>query len=125
MKIAVATTDGTSMSQHFGQSTGFIVFEAEGAVVKSREFKGNQQTPHAQGLCDGEHGHNHGGIVELLQNCDLVLCGGMGAGAAQALSARGIKAVIVPSSCSADEAVSRYLAGSIGETSAPFCNCQH
>jgi len=39
MKIAVATIDGISLSQHFGQSKGFVVFDVEGSTVRSREFR--------------------------------------------------------------------------------------
>jgi len=34
MKIAVATIDGISLSQHFGQSKGFVVFDTEGTAVR-------------------------------------------------------------------------------------------
>ena len=90
MKIAVATTDGTDFSQHFGRSTGFVVFGVDGEAVNSRELRTNDRTPHAQGFCDhsgGKHeSPSHTGIAGLLQDCQVVLCGGMGAGAAEALN---------------------------------------
>ncbi len=134
MKVAVATIDGVSISQHFGRSTGFVVFEIEGKSVKSRELITNDRTPHAQGLCDGQHEHgtrhehgthSHVGIVELLGNCDIVLCGGMGGGAAQALSQQGIQPVIVPGACSAEEALAQYLNGTATPAHTGFCNCGH
>jgi predicted Fe-Mo cluster-binding NifX family protein len=131
MKIAVATMDGTSMSQHFGQSKGFVVYEVEGAEIKHSEWRTNDATPHAQGLCDhgqsgqGQGAHGHTGIVGLLQGCELVLCGGMGAGAAQALAQNGIQAVVLPVQTTADGAVSLYLSGQASPAGAGFCNCQH
>ena len=130
MKVAVATTDGVVFSQHFGQSAGFVVFEIEGKVLKSRELRTNDRTPHAQGLCKGEHGHGHGAhscgsIADLLRDCDAVLCGGMGAGAANALTQQGIQPLVLPLACSADEAISHYLNGTAQAQPAGFCNCHH
>jgi predicted Fe-Mo cluster-binding NifX family protein len=129
LKIAIATIDGVSVSQHFGQSRGFVVFDVAGDQVKTRELRTNNHTPHAQGLCnhDGEHQHgthNHGSILELLGDCDVVLCGGMGAGAAQALRNHGIEPVVLGAPYSVDDAVAAYLSGTaVAQTG--LCNCHH
>jgi predicted Fe-Mo cluster-binding NifX family protein len=135
MKIAVATADGVSISQHFGQSSGFIVFDVEGKNVTHQESRTNEQTPHAQGICqhghdqpqgqDGQSAHNHTGILAMIGDCEIVLCGGMGGGAAQALRQAGIRPVILPATGSADDAVSQYLNGTISEVQSGFCQCQH
>jgi len=130
MKIAVATVDGISMSQHFGQSAGFIIYEVEGESANRQEVRTNDRTPHAQGLCnhDGQHEHgehSHTGIVGLLEDCGVVLCGGMGGGAAQALKAQGIQPVVVPGVTSADEALARYLKEGGNSAGAGFCACKH
>jgi predicted Fe-Mo cluster-binding NifX family protein len=147
MKVAVATTDGVAFSQHFGQSAGFVVFEVEDGVLKGRELRTNDRTPHAQGLCDGasnapasgaleqkgQHGegrhghgaHSCGSIADLLRDCEAVLCGGMGAGAANALSQQGIQPLVLPLACSADEAIAHYLNGTTKAQPGGFCNCQH
>ena len=52
MKIAVATIDGIALSQHFGQSKGFVVFDVEDSTVRSRELRTNADTPHNQGICN-------------------------------------------------------------------------
>lgn len=129
MKIAVATIDGSSFSQHFGQSRGFMVFETEGTEIIHREFRTNHHTPHAQGLCnhDGQahHGtHSHANILELLSDCKVVLCGGMGAGAVNALRSRGIEPAILSGVHSTDEAVTAYLSGTAVPLSGA-CNCHH
>ena len=55
-RIAVATTDGVSLSQHFGQSKGFVVFEVDGTKIISSEVRTNQDTPHNEGICNhGDH----------------------------------------------------------------------
>ena len=130
MKIAVATTDGVSLSQHFGQSKGFVVFDTEGTAVRGREFRTTSDTPHNQGVCHHEGGNSQGahgpaGIFDLLSGCEVMLCGGMGAGAAQSMQANGIKPVILPGACSADDAVAAYISGNLPVARAGFCNCQH
>ena len=77
MKIAVATVDGESVSQHFGQSTGFIVFEVEDQQVMSRILRTPGDTPHNEGVCHGQGA----GVLGLLQGCNVLIVGGMGGGA--------------------------------------------
>jgi predicted Fe-Mo cluster-binding NifX family protein len=130
MKIAVATIDGVSLSQHFGQSKGFVVFDVEGSTVQNRELRTNHDTPHNQGICNHEGQnqqgtHGHASILDLLRDCSVVLCGGMGAGASQSLAANGIKPVILPGALSADDAVAAYVSGKVPVLQSGFCNCQH
>jgi predicted Fe-Mo cluster-binding NifX family protein len=130
MKIAVATIDGISLSQHFGQSRGFVVFDVDGTKVQSREVRTNSDTPHNQGVCHHEAGDAQAApgavsLFELLSDCGVVLCGGMGAGAANSMQANGIKPVMIPGARSADEAVAVYLSGKIPEAQTGFCNCSH
>ena len=130
MKIAVASTETLSLSNHFGRSAFFVVFEVENGEIKGKEIKKNNHTPHARGECAGEahaggnHGHGHADVISALQGCEAVICGGMGERAAQDLSARGIRPLIVSADCSVDQAVSRYLAGELN-TQAPVCCCRH
>lgn len=138
MKIAVATADGVSLSQHFGQSTGFVVFEVEGDAIRSRELRQIRQTPHEGGICPhGEHSgpqaqpeggqgaHNQGGLAGVLGDCEVVLCGGMGRGAAQALVQLGFRPVVLAFAGSAEEAVSQYANGTAAAATPGFCQCQH
>jgi predicted Fe-Mo cluster-binding NifX family protein len=130
MKIAVATTDGVSLSQHFGQSKGFVVFEIDGTTVLSRELRTSGDTPHNQGICH-HSGENHSApqgrssIRELLGDSTVLLCGGMGAGAAQSLRACGIDPVVLRGVQSVDDAVAAYLRGDARTVAAGFCDCQH
>jgi predicted Fe-Mo cluster-binding NifX family protein len=130
MKIAGATIDGIALSQHFGQSKGFVVFDVEGSTVQNRQFRTNNDTPHNQGICNHEGDNSHGsngpaGIFDLLSGCGVLLCGGMGSGAAQSLLANGIKPVILPVACSADDAVEVYINGNLPAAEPGFCSCKH
>ena len=127
MKVAVATTDGVLLSQHFGRSMGFVVFDVEGKDYRRHEFRANNHTPHAQGACGHEHGHQHGAhhhnsIVQLLSDCSVVLCGGMGAGAVEAFRANGIKTTIVTGVRSVEEAVVSHLEGNAREIETGSCD---
>ena len=61
MRIVVPTNDGTSISEHFGRSAAFLIFEAENGQIKSREMKTNgAQHSHTQGNCTaGSAGSSH------------------------------------------------------------------
>jgi predicted Fe-Mo cluster-binding NifX family protein len=124
MKIAVATVDGASVSQHFGQSRGFIVFEMDGQQIKARELRSGDSTPHNDGVCHGE-APKQGGMAGMLSGCDVLICGGMGAGAANAVEQMGIRAVIVPGVPSAEQAVALFVEGKIDSAAVSLCNCHH
>ena len=129
MKVAVATNDGIQLSMHFGRSAGFLIFEVEGEKVSHIELRSNHHSAHAQGQCDhgshqpGNSGHSHTGLVGLLEGCEAVLCGGLGAGAAQALAASGIRAVIVHTQGTAAEIVGLFARGELPSTPTAFCGC--
>jgi predicted Fe-Mo cluster-binding NifX family protein len=127
VKIAIATSDGTQVSAHFGRSAGFVVFDLEGTAIKGRELRSNNHTPHAQGLCHGEHHdhapHSHSNVVGLLRDCEVLLCGGMGSGAAQALNENGIRPRVLPTPCSVDNALQKFLSGAVAATDNVHCTC--
>jgi len=136
VKIAVASIDGTSVSQHFGQSRCFIVFEVADGKVVGREVRDNTFTVHARGQCHGhghghedgaEHGqhghdHSHADVVEALEDCEALLCQGMGWRAAEALKEKGVRPVVFTDDLSPEEAVAGLVAGSLTIASG-FCRC--
>ena len=128
MKIAIVTEDGQSISQHFGRAPYYVVLEVEeGGVVKRelrdkmghREFVGEEQghpegEPHGFGKQAGER---HGRMAGAIADCSILLAGGMGRGAYQSLKEAGIKAIITDI-VDVQEAVDRYLDGTIKDLSA-------
>ena len=129
MKIGIPTNDGTSISEHFGRSAAFLIFETENGQIKSRELKSNgEKHSHAQGACDHHSTeikpHNHAGILAALEGCELVICAGMGRRAAEALQGCGTQIVVV-APASADETVAAYLAGKLTTQKEDFCQCHH
>jgi predicted Fe-Mo cluster-binding NifX family protein len=128
MNIAVASADGVTVSEHFGRSRCFIVFNvAEGKIV-SRQVRDNTYTAHAKGECDDQHHHDqphsHADIVAALRDCQVVLCGGMGYRAAEDLKAGGMQAIIVDPSLTPEQAVAELIAGK-ARPGRGFCRCHH
>jgi predicted Fe-Mo cluster-binding NifX family protein len=131
MRIAVPTDDGVTLSGHFGRSAAFLVFEVADGQIVSRETRPNQ--PHhgsgtgecGQGGHGGGQGHSHAGIVGTLAGCQVVLCGGMGWRAAEALKAAGLSVVPVSRTGPAEELVAAYVKGALPASQNDFCRCSH
>jgi predicted Fe-Mo cluster-binding NifX family protein len=129
MRIAVPTNDGTSISEHFGRSAAFLIFETESGKIKSHRLTSNVgKHSHPQGEhkdpSTGVHFHDHTGILTTLQGCEMLICAGMGHGAAEALKGRGMQIVFAPPG-PADETVAAYLDGKLSAKEAGFCQCGH
>ena len=127
MKIAVASSDGKSVSQHFGRSRCFIVFEADEGKITGREVRDNRYTAHARGECgDGERdhsqAHSHADIVQALHDCKIILCGGMGWRAAEELKANGVEPLVMDPGSTPEQAVADFLAGRL-KGGPSFCCC--
>ena len=109
MKIAV-TYDNGNVFQHFGRTENFKVYEVEGGRVVSSEVMNS-------------NGVGHEALAWLLKDCDIdvLICGGMGQGAQDALAEAGIE-VCAGAEGNTDEAVAAYLAGELVNTGV---NCDH
>lgn len=109
MKIAAAYDNG-NIFQHFGRTESFKVYDVEdGKVVSSQVI--------------GSNGAGHGALAGLLSEntIDVLICGGLGGGAMNALAQAGIE-VVAGAQGDADEAVDAYLRGELVSTGA---NCDH
>ena len=130
MKIAVPTNDGTSISAHFGRSAAFLVFDVENGKVADRALRPNNGCPsHEPGACQSESGegqpHSHAAILAAIADCQVVLCGGMGPGAVDALRAHGISPVFIKETGLAEPLVEAYAAGSLKPQASSSCHCHH
>lgn len=109
MKIA-ATYDNGNIFQHFGRTEYFKVYEIEdNKIIGSQVVSSN--------------GVGHGALAGLLADQDIkvLICGGLGGGALNALRNAGIE-VCAGASGDADTAVEMYLAGDLVDSGA---NCDH
>jgi predicted Fe-Mo cluster-binding NifX family protein len=93
MKIAVVTENREKLSSHFGRAPYYRVFTVEdGAVVseedRTKPFHG-QQEEHAHA-----HFHGHADMFAPIQDCQVLLCGGMGEPAYKKALAAGLEVVL-------------------------------
>ena len=96
MKLAVTFENG-NIFQHFGHTENFKIYDIENGVIKeSRVVNSN--------------GAGHGALAGFLKNegVDVLICGGIGAGAQTALANAGIR-LYGGVSGSADEAADAFL----------------
>lgn len=100
MKIAIAVI-GSEVSQHFGQSESFYIYEVEGSEIKSREIK---KSP----------GQGHSLIGGFLKEngVELVISGCMGEGAFNGLKSQAIK-VLTGAEGTPDEIIKNYIEGKL------------
>jgi len=123
MKIAVASDDALTIAAHFGRTRGFLIYETEEGEIKGREYRPNDFTGHAQGLhLAGAHHNPHGGILEALGDCRVVISHGMGRRLYDDLRNHGIEAFIVRER-DADLAVKLYLEQKLKDD--PESGCEH
>ena len=112
-RIAIATTDGVSVCDHLARSASFLVFEIGGDRILSRTVR-----TRGTDACG-----NHRSFVELLADCRAVICGGIGAGAANALAAHGVESVVLADPITVDAAIAGYLAGTLVTSDERVCLC--
>lgn len=112
MKIAVTYANGM-IFQHFGKSEFFKIYTTDdnGEITSFEVVSAN--------------GQGHGALANVLveQGADILICGGIGEGAVNALAEKGIE-VYGGNSGNADSVVVKFLAGTL-EKKAVSCNHHH
>jgi predicted Fe-Mo cluster-binding NifX family protein len=124
MKIAAITDDGRLISQHFGRAPYYLVLTVEKGQIVERQQRDKlghahfANQPHADPGPGQQHGfdpaaqNRHTQMAEAIADCQVLLCGGMGAGAYESMRARGIQPVVTDIAL-IDEAVKAYVEGKI------------
>lgn len=109
MRIAVAYDADGTVFQHFGKTEQFKVYTVEDKEIKKTEILSSD-------------GLGHGALAGLLaeKQVDVLICGGMGPGAQMALAQADIQ-VCAGVSGDADEAVRKYLAGTLAYSAEAAC----
>jgi predicted Fe-Mo cluster-binding NifX family protein len=124
MKIAVITDDGKTISQHFGRAQYYFVITIEDKQVihtEMREKLGHvhfANEPHEAEVPGQRHGfdpasqNRHARMAQTINDCEAVLCRGMGMGAYESLKGGGIRAVVTDIEL-VDDAIQAYIEGRI------------
>jgi predicted Fe-Mo cluster-binding NifX family protein len=109
MKIAV-TTENNNVFQHFGKCEEFTVFEIEDGKIKNKSLLNS-------------NGVGHGALADLLKENDIaiLICGGIGAGAKEALKSAGIE-LIAGASGNVEQAVTDHLSGKLQNNADIHCD---
>ena len=124
MKIAVISEDGTTVSQHFGRAPYYVVVTAEDGEVVDKETRDKMghhsfAGQHHDDTAPGErHGFGagaqsrHASMAETIADCKVLIAGGMGWGAYENMTSRGIETIVTDIK-TIDEAVKLYLEGKL------------
>jgi predicted Fe-Mo cluster-binding NifX family protein len=124
MKIAAISEDGTTVSQHFGRAPLYVVVTVEDGRVVSKEtrakaghhtFAAGQHSDTAPGE---RHGYDagaqsrHATMAQSIDDCQVLVVGGMGWGAYESLKSRGIETIVTDVE-NIEEAVRLYVEGKL------------
>ena len=112
MKIAVTCENG-QVFQHFGHTPGFAVFEVEEGKIVAEKM-----------ISSGSSGHGALAGVLALESINVLICGGIGGGAINALANAGIE-VIGGAEGNVREVVEALLAGTLQVRQNFHCNHHH
>lgn len=109
MKIAVTYKDG-KVFEHFGKTESFKIYNVEDGKIVSSEVVGTG-------------GNSHGALAGFIKGlgADVLICGGLGEGAKNAVQKQGIK-LYAGAEGGADEAVLALLDGSLVASDSANCN---
>ncbi len=113
VRLAIATSDGTTVAGHLARAASFLVMEIEeGRVTSSaRRDRGTDE-------CG-----SHKTFTELLAGCQAVICGGISEAAENLLAAHGTRSIVLALPMGTGQALEGYLAGTLETTSARVCLC--
>ena len=110
MRIAVTYEDG-QVFQHFGHTEAFKIYDEENGAVRDEKVVST-------------NGQGHGALASVLKDlgAEVLICGGIGGGARNALAEAGIR--LYPGACGdADVQVEAFLKGSLSYD--PDTTCSH
>lgn len=112
MKIAV-TCENNEVFQHFGHTPEFAIFETDSTGIISEKH-----------ISSGEAGHGALALILAEEMVDVLICGGIGGGAVNALGNAGIK-VIGGAEGNVRETAEAFVAGTLKVRSDFHCNHHH
>jgi len=106
-KIAIATENGKTVSQHFGKAPQYLVAMIEGETITSTELRDKVSHQHSHGHGQPlEHDHSkilesgntakdiHLSMSDAIKDCEVVVAGGMGWGARNHMQNQGIQVIM-------------------------------
>lgn len=111
IKIAAATENGETLSSHFGRAPQYMVYstaDGEISTVEKREKPHHGDSAHEHGH---HHQHLHGDMFAPINDCQVLLVGGMGQPAYRKAQAAGLEIFLTGGPI--ESAVRAYLSGEL------------
>ena len=110
VKIAAVTHDGVTIAGHFGMAEYYQVITTESGQITSEE---KRLKPHHMMHPDAEQAsqHEHQDMLAPIQDCTVLLCGGMRTRAFEHAQSAGLQVIMTVGKI--DEAVRQYLSGEL------------
>ncbi|MHB8132734.1 MAG: NifB/NifX family molybdenum-iron cluster-binding protein [Anaerolineaceae bacterium] len=106
-KIAIATENGKTVSQHFGKAPQYLVAVIEGETVVTTELRDKVSHQHSHGhhqppehddskLQESENAAKdiHLSMSDAIKDCEVVIAGGMGWGARNHMQNQGLQVIM-------------------------------
>ena len=94
MKVAVVSSDGKVINQHFGKASRFLIFEVDDGKIRFIEER--VSAPVCGSAENGHSDNSLGRTISLISECKAVLCARIGGGAEEELRKGGITPVEAP-----------------------------
>jgi len=101
MKIAVASNNGKTVNLHFGDASHCLIFEVDGNQVNFVELREKPRKPIK------DHSDRWIQSLELISDCQVVLCSRIGPEPKESLKTKGIESV--ESQKAVTDAIKDYL----------------
>jgi predicted Fe-Mo cluster-binding NifX family protein len=124
MKIAFATDDGKIISSHFGRASHYMVVTIENGQLTQHEMREKlghnhfANEPHQSHDENQPHGfdsvsqNRHVQMAEIIRDCEVMVCKGMGRGAYESMRTMNIRPLVTDIN-DVDEAAIAYANGQI------------
>lgn len=93
-KIAVGSSDGVYIDEHFATALQFLIYEVNGYNYEFTEKRINEELCE----CSRYHENKFAPLIEKIKDCEVLLVGRIGPGAAEVLKGQGIDAYSVTES---------------------------
>ena len=110
VKIAAVTNDGTTITGHFGMALYYQVIVIEAGKVTTKEQRPKPHHGVHPDYAQAEH-HDHQDMFAPIQDCQVLLSGGMRKPAYEKAVAVGLKVIMATGKI--DDAVQEYLSSNL------------
>lgn len=95
MKVAIVSTDGKVINQHFGKASRFFIFEVD-SCGKIQFLEVRETIPLCGSADEGHADDVLSRIISLISDCEALLCSRIGSRPQEELRKHGIKPVEAP-----------------------------